>query len=363
MYRDSYIRINLANLAANIAYLETISHKKLIAVIKANGYGAGDLIAVKAASVGVNFFAVSSLDEALQLRKKGIKGEILILGYVPLTALKLCKAKDLTIVSVAKDYIYRIPPNELNNLKIQLKIDTGMNRIGLFPSECQEVLTYLLDNKARVEGIYTHYAQSDDAQNTLTAKQYRQFCAVVKSLNYPFKYIHAANTDAAIHFKDDISNYIRSGIGLLGLASYPSKLQEVVSLYTSVINCKAVKKGSGVSYGQHYHAQNDEYILTLPLGYADGFWRANSGRSVYIAGEYAQIVGSICMDQLMVRTTKPYACGTKVEIFGEHLKLNKMAEELGTINYEILTALSDRLTRLYVDAKGQVLKQLDLRFD
>ena len=364
MFRESYLEINVDAYKSNIAYLKGLNDKKLIAVIKANGYGIIDYIAAKLAKdTGVDFFAVSSLSEALSLRDHDIKDEnILILGYVPLEYLKLVKKRNLSIASVSKDYIYSIPLEDLKGLKIHLKIDTGMNRIGLFKDEVKEVLDYLIKHEANVEGIFTHYACSDE-DSDFTQIQYDRFKEILNSLDYNFKYIHTSNTDATINFNDEISSHVRCGLGLVGMSSYKSDLRQAVSLYSNIINMKTIKEPSAISYGQHYKAQVGDHIATLPIGYADGVIRKNTGRHVYINGEYATIVGSICMDQMMIKTNKEYPINTIVEIFGEHISIFDMAKDLDTIVYEILTNLSDRLTRVYVDDKHEVVGIYTPRFN
>ena len=365
MFRESFLEINVDRYQANIAYLKGLNDKNLIAVIKANGYGIIDYIAAKLAKdAGVSFFAVSSLSEALSLRDHDINDEnILILGYVPNEYLKLVKKRNLSIASVSKDYIYGIDKEVLKGLKVHLKIDTGMNRIGLFKDEVKEVLEYLLANGALVEGIFTHYACSDEADDIFTLRQYNLFKEVLNSLDYKFKYIHTSNTDATVHFKDEVSNYVRCGLGLVGMSSYHTDLKPCIALYTTIINTKTIKEDGAISYGQHYKLNQGDYISTLPIGYADGVIRKNRGRKVYVEDEYAEIVGSICMDQMMIKTKRPHSVRTSVEIFGEHCSIFEMAKDLDTIVYEILTNLSDRLTRVYVNDKHEVVGIYTPRFN
>ena len=365
MLRESFLEINVDRYRVNIAHLMGINDKKLIAVIKAYGYVIIDYIAAKLATdAGVDFLAVSSLAEAMSLRDHDIKNaNILILGYVPVEYIKLIKKQNLSIATVSKDYVYSINKEDLKGLKIHLKIDTGMNRIGLFADEVQEVLAYLLNNGALVEGIFTHYACSDEADDIFTKLQYERFKTILNSLDYDFKYIHTSNTDATVHFKDEVSNYVRCGLGLLGMSSYHSDLKPCLSLYSTIINSKTIKEASAVSYGQHYKLVTGDHIATLPIGYADGVIRKNTGRKVYLEGSYATIVGSICMDQMMIKTDKAYPVGTQVEIFGDHVSIFEMAKDLDTIVYEILTNLSDRLTRVYVDDKRNVVGIYTPRFN
>lgn len=362
MLSNTYLKINLDNYRFNINYLKQHSNKNLIAIVKANAYGAVDYKCAKILNdEGIDFFGVSSLLEALSLRRHGIKGEILILGYINPRYLDTVIKNSLSIATVSKDYIDELLKYDISGLKVHLKIDTGMNRIGLFKDEVKDVLHKLLDKGAKVEGIFTHYATSDENLE-FTAVQYQRFKEVLDSLNYNFRYIHASNTDAAIAFKDEVSNYVRCGLGLLGYSSYKSELKPCVSLHSKVINTKLAKKDTAISYGQHYRLSQDEYIATVAIGYADGLLRHNSGHHVYIDGEYAEIVGSICMDQMMVHINKPVAINSDVEIFGEHISLYDMAKDNQTIPYEILTSISDRVTRVYVDNDDKVLDMISNRY-
>ena len=359
MYRNSYVEVDIDILNNNIDYFLNKSNKKMIGVLKANGYGITDYIVANILlEHGVDFFAVSSLDEALRLRKHDIKGEILILGYVSPKFLNLVKENDLSIVTVSLDYIQKA---DLENIKVHLKLDTGMNRIGIKVNEAKKALDCLIEKGSKVEGIMSHLSNADDSEE-YSMHQYELFKKVYEDLDYDFKYRHISATDGSIIMHDEICNYERIGLGLLGYSSYHTDLLPCVSLKSEVINVKKLEKGEKVSYGGHYISDGTGYILTIPLGYADGFYRANTGMQVYVDGEYGIIAGSICMDQMMIHTNNYYEVGTVVELIGEHLSAKERAKQLNTITYEMLTGLSERLTRVYVKG-GQVVKQIDLRFN
>ena len=359
MYRNSYVEVDLDKLEHNIRYFLNRNDKKMIGVLKAHGYGLADYIeADTLQKLGVDFFGVSSLDEALRLRKHHIQGEILILGYVPENALEIVRENDISIVTVSMDYIRSV---DLENVKVHIKIDTGMNRIGVRVDEVKEALDLLLKKNAKVRGIMSHLS-SADFDEEYTNRQYDLFKKAVEELNYDFKYIHISSTDGSIILHDDICNYERIGLGLLGYSSYHTDLLPCVSLKSEVINVKQIEKGETVSYGRHFVSDGTGYILTIPLGYADGFYRSNTGKKVYIEGEYGTIVGSICMDQMMIHTDKYYPVGTVVELIGEHISAKDRAKELNTITYELLTSLSERLTRVYIK-NNEIVKRIDLRFE
>jgi len=346
MYRRTYLNVDLDAYASNINKLQEISNKKLIAVMKANAYGMGVQAAVEyALKAGIDFFATSSLEEALQVRQLAPKAEIQILGYVDLRFLDVVKENNFTLLTVYPTYFEK--ESNLSGVKVTLKIDTGMHRIGVLPQQAKEVLQGLLIRNADVVGIMTHFAKSDEEEEIYTKKQYELFKQCLADLNYPFRYIHTCNTDATMHFNDEISTHARCGIGMWGYSAFKG-LKPAVSLFSEVISCKQVELGEPISYGGRFISDGSGYICTVPIGYADGVLRKYSGNNVYIDGELAPIVGSICMDQMMIHTYKPYSIGSKVEFFGEHISLYEMAEKMGSIPYEILTGISDRVSRRYL---------------
>ena len=358
MYRNTYLEINLDCLLHNAEYFINKTGKKLIAVVKANGYGTIDYMEARTLQeIGVDFFAVSSLDEAINLRKNGITDEILILGSVPEDMLDMVRKNDFSIVTLSKDFVMNA---NLKKVKIHLKLDTGMNRIGIKPSEAREVMKILKKKEANIEGIMSHFS-SADTDKEYSESQYYQLKNCYDDLDYEFKYIHMSATDASFIVKDNLCNANRIGLGLLGYSSYENDLKPVVRLYSEVSAVKQLKEGETVSYGRHYTSDGKGYILTIPIGYADGFWRSNTGKEVYVDGEFGKIVGSICMDQMMVWTENFHEVGTKVELFGEHIDLNLRARELDTIVYELLTGFSDRLTRVFV-RNGRTMVHIDPRF-
>lgn len=360
MYRKSYIEINEDNILFNINKIQSTSRKKLIAVVKANGYSTDDIrISKLAIKNGVDFIAVSSLEEALHLRTNGIECELLILGYVDGRHLSLVKENDLSIVTVSYDYVKDNIEN-LKDVKVHIKLNTGMNRIGILPSQAKEVFDLLISNNAKVEGIMTHYACAD-CDEEFTLKQYELFKNTVESFDYKFKYIHSQASDASFLLRDKVSNYCRSGLAMLGYSEFNNGLKPALSLYSEVTNVKKVPKGEGISYGQHYTSDGEGYILTIPIGYADGYLRHNTGKDVFVENEIGTIVGSVCMDQCMIHTNNYHPVGTKVELFGSHISIQERANEVNTITYELITNLSDRLPKSFV-SDNKVMEEINIRF-
>lgn len=361
-YRETWAEVHLDALADNIEALAKHHRKALIAIIKANAYGHGDvMIAQQALQSGAKLLAVSSLDEALSLRYKGIEGEILILGHVAPRDLALVKRYNLILTVTSLEWARSILNHHPEGLRTHLKIDTGMNRMGLKTlQEAQEVLEVFDQAQIRIEGLYTHFASSDDPSNTQTQAQYQHFETLYKALGRSFTWVHCSNSDAAIHFETPLCNAVRIGLALFGYASYPFPLKPVMILKTKLVNVKAISAGETVSYGATYTATHDEIIATIPIGYADGWNRRHQGDVCYVDGQACEYIGRICMDQCMIRLPRAYPEGTEVELLGTQAKLLPMAAHLQTIPYEILTQLSDRIPKVYLD-HGQALATINPR--
>lgn len=359
MYRNSYVKIELDKLKNNAKFFMNNTHKKLIAVVKADGYGVIDYMEAKALNeVGVDFFAVSSLDEAMSLRSHDVKGEILVLGYVPIEALDIVRDNNISVASISKEYVDKA---DLNNVKVHLKLNTGMNRLGVKPKDAKDMLNTLIDKGAIVEGVMSHFSSADEDID-YSKKQYQLFKDTVKNLDYDFKYIHMCATDATLVIDDDISTHCRVGLGLLGYSTYPCDIKPCVTLMSEIVAIKQVDKGETVSYNRHYTSDGKGYIITIPLGYADGFKKVNVNHQAYVDGEYGTIIGNICMDMMMIHVDEYHEVGKEVELLGGHIDVNKRAQEVNIINYELLVSLNDRLCRKYYE-NGKLRYQVDRRFN
>jgi len=361
-YRETWADVDLDALSCNIAALQKHTQKALIAIIKANAYGHGDeMIAKKALACGAKILAVSSLDEALSLRYKHVKGPILVLGHVAPKDIRIAIDEKIMVTVTSYDWAKSILSQDLHGLTAHLKIDTGMNRMGLKTlKEAQEILTDFDKAGIIVEGIYTHFATSDDPSETQTKAQYEAFAAIVSALNRPFKWIHCSNSDAAIHFDTPLCNAVRIGLALFGYASFDFDLIPVMTLKTKLVNVKTIQKGETVSYGATYTASQTEIIATIPIGYADGWNRKHQGDVAYIGDAACEFIGRICMDQCMIRLDKIYPEGTEVELLGKRASIYPMARHLQTIPYEILTQLSDRIPKVYFE-EGKIVTTINPR--
>lgn len=355
-YRDTYALIHLNYLKENVDTLYKKVNKPMMAIIKANAYGHGyqQVASMLKDNHIINMFGVATLKEAIDLRKMDIKQDILVLGAIPLEDLHLAIEYDISLTIFSLEYakeIYEVYAQD-KPVKTHIKIDTGMNRLGIKNKEDFEVLLNSYpENILKVDGVFTHFAAADDpTEDVAYQEQTQKFYDIIEG--HTFEYVHCQNSAAMMYHTDEKSNLCRIGIAMYGIDPAGEEndiLKQVMSLYTKVVMVKKVSKCERIGYGFTYTANDDEYIATLPIGYADGFIRANQGREVYINGKYYPIVGRVCMDQMMIRVDETIKVHDKVEIFGEHISLSKMAKELHTIPYEIICLLSERVEKVYQD--------------
>ncbi|WP_248928718.1 alanine racemase [Paenibacillus hamazuiensis] len=384
-YRPTRVEISLDALRHNLRAFQQVlpEHIKQMAVVKADAYGHGAYEVSKAAlACGVEYIAVAFLDEGLELRQAGITAPILVLGYTPPEGVEIAWEHDITLnvyslnVLEAIEELGRQGLFQLKPLKIHIKVDSGMNRLGL-PTEAEAIAFIekaLQLPGVEVEGVFTHYACADEEDKTYTKQQHERFRRVVRHFEekgVQFTYVHAGNSAAAIDTPELTFNMVRLGISMYGL--YPSEevnrrriaLEPVMSIKTGIVMLKTVPPGSGVSYGVTYFTQGEETLATLPIGYADGFSRMLSGKvSALVQGKRAPVVGRICMDQCMLNVTgfSDIHMEEEVVILGkqgdERITAEELAGLLGTINYEITCMISHRVPRVYTD-NGTVVQTVN----
>lgn len=378
MVKRTWTEISLDNARNNFKTIkEKIGDKKLCCVIKADGYGHGAVsLAALYQELGADYFAVSNLDEAKELRDYNISLPILILGYTPVE-----NAIDLSELNIAQavyslDYAKALSEQcEINKIevKVHLKIDTGMSRIGFmcqeFPRDdnsIKEIITACKLEGLKHEGIFTHFCVSDSDIDgkEFTEKQYSNFKHTINSLkenNIEFDIAHCSNSGAIEDYPETYCDMVRAGIILYGLAPSPLlkdrlPLKPCMSMKTVIAHIKTIKKGATVSYGRTFTADKDIRVATVPVGYADGFIRAYAKNGyMIIKGKRAAILGRICMDQTMldISDIEDVEIGDEVNVFGSGENGERTADDLAicadTINYEIVCAVSKRVPRLYVD--------------
>ncbi|GAA8648007.1 alanine racemase [Helicobacter pylori] len=374
--RASFVEVNTASLRHNFHAVKNIAPKDacVMAVVKANAYGVG---ALKASEIflqeGANYLGVATLDEALELRSHFSKTPILILGYSPNTNASMLIDNDLSamVFSLEQAEVFsQMALKSQKRLKIHLKIDTGMHRLGLEPTfKSIETIKKIRALKGlEVEGIFTHLSNADANIKTHAKNQMKAFNAFLEQLlnqKIEFKYRHAYNSAGILSLcngnENRLLNLYRPGIMLYGF--YPSNemkessqtiLKNVISLKARIVQIKRVKKGEFIGYGEHFYTNEETLVGVLALGYADGLVRALGNRiQVAINNQLAPLIGKVCMDQCFVKLNGIEAKeGDEVILFGDKsAKANdasEIATLLNTIPYEVISTLSKRLERVYV---------------
>ena len=381
--RAVWLEINLDNLAHNISEVRRVTRDdaKVTAVIKADGYGHGAVhIAKTLLENGADRLAVATLTEALQLRKSYSDTEILILGYTEETSIHLAIENNLiqTIYTIKQAKAFSEIAKSLNkNLKVHIKLDTGMTRLGMMPEvETIEAIEKIIEcDNLIVEGMYTHFARADEFDKTTTKKQVENFDFVRKGLEEKgirLDIYHVSNSASIIDLPEYNFDMVRAGIMLYGL--YPSdevnkadvKLKEVMSLHTKISRVQEVEQNVGVSYGHKYITDDVRKIGTLPIGYADGFSRSLTFKAeAIIKGKEktVPVIGRICMDQCMIDVTGvDVSIGDEIILFGkdgqQEITIDDIANHLGTINYEVVCMINRRVPRVYTSS-GKVVKVVD----
>ncbi len=373
--------VDLDAIAYNIKNIreKTDVNSGIIGIIKADAYGHGSVETAKVLlENGADWLAVAVVDEGLNLRKNGITAPILLLGYTP--ELRLSDVINNGFIQTVYSYETAKKLSETavslgKTAVIHIKIDTGMGRIGYRVNEesADEIVKISKLPNIDVNGMFTHFSTADEADKQYTIEQYDKFVKMNDMLEERGLHIqikHASNSAAIIDFDNMMFNMVRPGIILYG--AYPSdevkkenlSIRPAMSIKTHVSYVKDVDKGDSVSYGRKYIASEKRRIATIPVGYADGFIRAYAkGGKVLIRGEYAPIVGRICMDQFMVDVTDidDVKVNDEVVLMGrqgdKEISADFIASVLDTINYEVFCTLSKRVPRQYIQ-NGEIVKTI-----
>ena len=289
-------------------------------------------------------------------RKSDIDVPILVLGMTRLCDVPLAAKYDISLTAHDEMWIKELVSLPLEkSVKVHLKIDSGMHRLGLMNEEQIQTNFTLLKSAPMVnlEGIFTHMATADCDKDYLS-HQIKTFKRLIANLDLSeVKYIHLENTATLLQKEFDFDHGIRLGLGLYGInpdakfIPIDFELKPALKLLSNLVQVKQIKKGDKVGYGATYTAQEDEWIGVVPIGYADGWTRSHQGRHVIVEGHECEIIGRVCMDQMMIRLPKSFPMGTKVTLIGDKMPVERVAEEIGTISYEILCLISDRVPRVY----------------
>lgn len=361
-HRPTKALINLEAIRYNIQQMGAHIPKGTLkwAVVKANAYGHGAIAVARAIQDDVDGFCVSNIDEAIELRQAGIAKKILILGVSEVESLSLAKDFDITLTVAGLEWLENLLDTEsdLAGLTVHLKIDSGMGRIGFrSASEAEQAQAMLKNNGASVEGIFTHFATADEESDTYFKQQLEYFKGILDDLQEVPKLVHASNSATTLWHAETIFNAVRMGDSMYGLnpsgqvLELPYKLKLALTLESAIVHIKTVEVGACMGYGATYQADSEQVIATLPIGYADGWTRDMQNFSVLVDGQLCPIVGRVSMDQITIRLPKLYPLGTKVTLIGsdgdKEITATDVAVYRGTINYEVVCLLSDRIPREY----------------
>lgn len=357
----------------------------LMAVVKADAYGHGyEYTALEMAAAGADYFAVSNIDEAMQLRQSGIECPILILGYTPPEFADKLAYNNITQTVFCSDYAEKLSSEAVKakvSVSAHVKIDTGMTRIGFVyhdnikdASSIDEIAGICSLPGLYYEGIFTHFACADTENGEVfTRLQYDLFLDAIQKLNsrgITFRYRHCCNSAAIFRFPEMQLDMVRAGIisyGLLPSRFVPCgyRLEPVMEMKTVISMIKTIPAQTPLSYGGTYTSENEMRIATVPIGYADGYPRNLSNKAyMLINGKRARVRGNVCMDQTMIDISDiGEACqGMQVTVFGRDgdsfISVDDIASYAGLINYEVICALSRRVPRIYLKG-GKITNTTD----
>ena len=374
----TWAEIDLDILAENIREIRRITSPgaEVMAVVKADAYGHGAIeVARTLLENGASRLAVAMLDEAIELRNAGITAPILILSQIDMRRIHELIEYDITETVFSLEFARSLSKEASmagKAVRIHIKIDTGMGRVG-FPADSEsvkEILEAALLPGLYIEGIFTHFATSDEPDNEYCERQFAKFMDMVcelesKGLKIPVR--HVSNSAALMRFPHMHLDMVRAGLILYGMwpkgcpdAYKPITLKPVMTLKSAVIHVKDLPEGEAVSYGRRFTASRRSVVATIPIGYADGYARRLSNRAdVLIKGKRARVAGSICMDMCMIDVTdfeeRP-KIGDEVVLFGTQmvgnqkcsLSVDEISDLLDTINYEITCLIGKRVQRVFL---------------
>ncbi|MCM3655414.1 alanine racemase [Metabacillus litoralis] len=368
-YRDTWVEVNLDAITHNVRSMKHHIGEAIdiIAVVKANAYGHGALqVAKTALDAGASLLAVAFLDEALMLRNSGIDVPILVLGATRAVDVELAIKNDITLTVFSLDWLNGAK-KYMNTgvINLHVKLDTGMSRLGVrAEKELSAIVKFVEDSSHfAITGIYTHFATADESDIAYFNHQYKRFQELLNCISQQDLLVHCGNSATGLRFPDKLYNAVRLGISMYGLSpsvevknELPFPLEEVFSLQTKLVHVKKVPKGTKVSYGATYETTEDEWIGTLPIGYADGWLRSLKDSDVLVEGKRVPLIGRVCMDQCMVKLPYELPVGTKVTLIGkqnnEHITVDEVAKRLDTINYEVPCMITSRVPRMFLKNKS-----------
>lgn len=362
-FKETVLEIDLTALAHNYKYLRSKinSETKLLAVVKAFGYGSESVVVAKELeNLGVNYFAVAYVAEGVVLRDAGIRTPILVLHPQPVnfpTLIERCLEPSIYSFRILKEFIAVAETKKQQDYPVHLKFNTGLNRLGFLENDVPSILSALKKTSAlKTKSLFSHLVASEDpSEKEFTHTQIERFknisAAIALELGYK-PMLHQSNTSGVLNYPEAHFTMVRTGIGLFGFGNSTKEnahLKPVATLKSVISQIHHIQPGETVGYNRAYTATKLERTATLPIGHADGISRAfgNGKGWVTIAGKKAPIVGNVCMDMLMVNVTE-IDCkeGDEVIIFDQNTTAEDLSEAIHSISYEMLTAISQRVKRV-----------------
>lgn len=357
IYRPTWAEIDLKAINNNFNYVQSLNpNKTIIPVIKADAYGHGAISVMQYLyNKGIKMFAVSLLEEAIELRNENKDIKILVMGPILEDQFEVAAKHNISVTLYSREITLKLLKTNFN-IKIHMKVDTGMNRYGLKDkADIIELVNLCQAHETiHLEGIFTHFATAN-VDKKLFDIQVDRFKDVLNDIKNKPEMIHLSNSGSAINYENqfDFSTHIRLGISLYGLSLGESNinLTPAMSLKSKVIQIKALKAKEFVGYSATYQALRDEKIAILPIGYGDGWLKSNRDNQVEINNKRYQIVGVICMGATFVSIDNAVKLGDEVTLFGGLITIDEVAQKQNTIVYEVCTNISKRVPRVYL--KGE----------
>lgn len=362
---QTVLQVNLDAVTSNYNFFRSKLHPgtKIVCMVKASGYGAGSYeLAKSLQDRGAAYLAVAAHDEGADLRKAGITMPIMVLNpkvtnYKAMFAYNL--EPEVFSIEECREIIKEAEKCGITNYPVHIKVETGMNRLGFLKEQLPE-LTNILQSQDAITpaSIFSHLSSADEPlQDEYTMQQFNYFEECCEIFQKGFKHHilrHILNTTGIVRFPEYQFDMVRLGIGLNGIATVydgsENELEPISSLHSVIISMKDLPAGTTIGYGRKGVLQRDSRIATIPIGYADGYARcfSNGKAHMWVNGTLCPTIGNICMDVCMIDVTDADCkVGDHVEIFGKHIPVEKLAEARGTIPYEILTSISERVKRVY----------------
>ena len=350
--RKTYCEVNLSNLQNNVQRIISNfnDYSYYFGVVKADCYGHGDLKCIESIiNGGCNYLATATIQEALRIRENFKNIPILCLGCIHNEDIYLCIKNNITISICNKEQLLDIINYNCNHLKVHIKLNTGMNRLGISSKEeLIEVVDILKKNNIYIEGIYSHiYDASNEENYKKQVNCFKDLLSIIDINNISI--IHLPASDALVNYKrPNFINGCRLGIIMYGFTE-KLELKSTFRVASQVIQINTLNKGDTLGYNAKYQADNNnEKIAVIPVGYADGIIRKNTGRYVYINNKKYPIVGNICMDMLFVKVDESVNVFDQVLILKDNKHIIEVSNHLETIPYEVICSISKRVERVYI---------------